>query len=97
VLASPGYPDDPMTGLDIIGLERVSDAIVFHAGTQRADARLTTAGGRVLNVVGVADTLEQARADAYRAVDGIEFTGMRFRTDIADIQDKEAVSEDEEE
>ncbi len=97
VLASPGYPDDPMTGLDIIGLERVSDAIVFHAGTQRTGARLTTAGGRVLNVVGVADTLEQARADAYRAVDAIEFTGMRFRTDIADVQDKEAVSEDEEE
>ena len=92
VLASPGYPDDPVTGHDIVGLDRVSDAIVFHAGTRGTETGLTTAGGRVLNVVGVADTLEEARADAYAAVDVIEFTGMRFRTDIADT---EAVSQQE--
>ncbi|MCL1597933.1 MAG: phosphoribosylamine--glycine ligase, partial [Actinomycetia bacterium] len=82
----------PVTGHDIVGLDRVSDAIVFHAGTRGTETGLTTAGGRVLNVVGVADTLEEARADAYAAVDVIEFTGMRFRTDIADT---EAVSQQE--
>lgn len=84
VLASPGYPQDPDVGFDIVGLDRVTDAIVFHAGTRRTDSGYATAGGRVLNVVGVADTLEQARANAYAAVDVIDFSGMRFRTDIAD-------------
>lgn len=84
VLASPGYPQDPDVGFDIAGLDRVTDAIVFHAGTKQTGSGFITAGGRVLNVVGVADTLEQARADAYAAVDVIDFSGMRFRTDIAD-------------
>ncbi len=92
VLASPGYPEDPVSGYDIVGLDRVANAIVFHAGTKRVDDQMTTTGGRVLNVVGVADTLEQARTDAYAAVDVIEFTGMRFRSDIADV---ETVPEDE--
>lgn len=92
VLASPGYPEGPVSGYDIVGLDRVANAIVFHAGTKRVDGRMTTTGGRVLNVVGVADTLEQARTDAYAAVDVIEFTGMRFRSDIADV---ETVPEDE--
>lgn len=92
VLASPGYPDDPAIGYEIGGLDRVDNAIVFHAGTKRAEGGLTTAGGRVLNVVGVADNLEEARAVAYAAVDVIEFTGMSFRTDIAD---REAMSQDE--
>jgi phosphoribosylamine--glycine ligase len=83
VLASPGYPEDPETGLVIIGLEHVTEALVFHAGTEIRDGRLVSTGGRVLNVVGLGDTTAEARADAYAAGNLIQFRGKHFRTDIA--------------
>lgn len=83
VLASPGYPDAPETGLAIIGLDHVTEALVFHAGTAIVDDRLVTAGGRVINVVGLSDTISEARADAYSAADLIQFRGKHNRTDIA--------------
>ena len=55
---------------------------LFHAGTARTAAGLVTAGGRVLLVVGTADTFEVARAQAYAAVDAIELPGARVRRDI---------------
>ncbi|MGI9666148.1 MAG: phosphoribosylamine--glycine ligase [Acidimicrobiia bacterium] len=83
VLASPGYPDAPQTGLAIIGLEHVTEALVFHAGTAIADDKLVTSGGRVLNVVGVSNTIGEARADAYAAANLIQFRGKHNRNDIA--------------
>ncbi len=86
VLASGGYPNEYRTGLPIEGLEQaqaVSDVILFHAGTQAEGGRILTAGGRVLNVVGLGDTLEEARQRAYQAVQQIRFEGMHYRTDIA--------------
>ncbi|MFQ3610457.1 MAG: phosphoribosylamine--glycine ligase [Fimbriimonadales bacterium] len=86
VLASGGYPNEYRTGLPIEGLERVQamdEVIVFHAGTQSEGGRIFTAGGRVLNVVGLGDTVEQARQRAYEAVHSIQFEGMHYRTDIA--------------
>ncbi len=83
VLASPGYPDDPEMGLAIIGVDHVNEALVFHAGTKQTTAGLLTAGGRVLNVVGVGDTLREARLEAYAAANLIQFRGKHVRTDIA--------------
>lgn len=87
VLASGGYPDKYTTGVPIEGIEesaKIPGVHVFHAGTRRApDAKIVTAGGRVLNVVGTGPTLEQARARAYEACDRIHFVGKTFRTDIA--------------
>lgn len=83
VLASQGYPDDVKVGFPISGLDRVADAIVFHAGTATDSSGLVTSGGRVLNVVGVADTIETARSKAYEAAQQIEFSGKQFRDDIA--------------
>ncbi|MDH3307833.1 MAG: phosphoribosylamine--glycine ligase, partial [Acidimicrobiia bacterium] len=58
---------------------------VFHAGTAYDEnARVVTAGGRILNVVGIADDVAAARALAYVAVDQIRFQGKQFRTDIAE-------------
>ena len=59
VLASPGYPESPETGLAIIGVDKVSEAIVFHAGTTRTASGLITSGGRVINVVGISDTFAE--------------------------------------
>ena len=56
---------------------------VFHAGTSHnADGELVTAGGRVLNVVALGKTFEEARERAYAACDLISFEGKQFRTDI---------------
>ncbi|NPA79762.1 MAG: phosphoribosylamine--glycine ligase [Thermotogae bacterium] len=84
VLASKGYPERPITGFPIEGLEeaeRVADAI-FLAGVREENGRLITAGGRVLSVVGVADSLQKAREKAYEAVSRIHFEGMHYRKDI---------------
>ncbi|MGI9528275.1 MAG: phosphoribosylamine--glycine ligase [Acidimicrobiia bacterium] len=83
VLAAPGYPEAPEKGLAIIGLDHVSEALVFHAGTTMKDGRLISTGGRVLNVVGVGDTTAEARADAYAAANMIQFRGKHARSDIA--------------
>ncbi|NNF63580.1 MAG: phosphoribosylamine--glycine ligase [Acidimicrobiia bacterium] len=85
VLAAPGYPDNPQKGSAISGIDSIdpSSALVFHAGTAHADGDLVTAGGRVLNVVGIGATHAEARSAAYGAVDQIHFDGMQYRTDIA--------------
>lgn len=83
VLASGGYPAAYRTGLPIAGLADVpADVVVFHAGTSVHGDRLVTAGGRVLNVVGVGATLAEARDRAYGGAARISFEGMCYRTDI---------------
>ncbi len=86
VLASEGYPGSYEKGKVILGIEEAEDlegVTVFHAGTARnADGELITAGGRVLNVVALGDTFEEARERAYEACDLINFEGKQFRTDI---------------
>ncbi|MCK6455086.1 MAG: phosphoribosylamine--glycine ligase [Phycisphaerae bacterium] len=85
VLAAPGYPDASTGGARIEGLDAASavpDVHVFHAGTRRDGDSIVAARGRVLNVVALGETLEQARSRAYEAVGRISFSGMQFRTDI---------------
>ena len=85
VLASPGYPENPRTGISLRGLERAEEggALVFHAGTARRGETLVSAGGRVLGVTGVAPTIDEARERAYDAIAQIDFAGAHFRRDIA--------------
>jgi phosphoribosylamine--glycine ligase len=86
VLAAPGYPESPRRGLPITGLDALGerdDVLVFHAGTDTTDAGIVSAGGRVVNVVGLGDTVAGAREAAYEAVGEVSFEGMQFRTDIA--------------
>ncbi len=85
VLASQGYPGTSHTGFPISGLEEAGKqegVFIFHAGTSCQRGNYVTAGGRVLNVVGVGQTLAQARERAYRAVSLISFEGMWYRKDI---------------
>jgi phosphoribosylamine---glycine ligase len=86
VLASEGYPESSSEGDEISGLAEVyalSDVRVYHAATRFEDGAFYTAGGRVLNVVGTGDSIMEARARAYAAVELIHFPGMQYRTDIA--------------
>ncbi|GAA3229625.1 phosphoribosylamine--glycine ligase [Dactylosporangium siamense] len=82
VMASAGYPESARKGDVITGADGVPG--VIHAGTaRRADGALVTGGGRVLTCTATGDTLAEARAAAYRIVDGVTFDGEQHRTDIA--------------
>lgn len=90
VLASAGYPDAYEKGHVITGIEearRDPNVCIFHAGTARRGNETVTAGGRVLGVTAIADTLDEARKRAYSACKIIDFKGKYYRTDIgAEIQ-----------
>jgi phosphoribosylamine--glycine ligase len=86
VLASEGYPDSPVTGGVVSGLQVASDgaAVVVHAGTAvDANGNLISAGGRVLAVVGTGADLHSAREVAYRSIAQISLAGSHHRRDIA--------------
>ena len=85
VLASPGYPEDPVTGQVITGLDRIpEDVAVTHAGTATTpDGAIVTAGGRVLGVTALGGDAAAARSAAYAAADMIDFEGKQLRGDIA--------------
>ena len=85
VMASGGYPGAYATGKRIEGLEEAcgEGVVVFQAGTRMEAGRTLTAGGRVLDVTGIAGDAETARRAAYEAVSKIRFEGAHYRTDIA--------------
>jgi phosphoribosylamine--glycine ligase len=85
VLAGDGYPERSDRGTPIEGIEDAEEtgALVLHAGTALHRGKLVTNGGRILNVVGVGATVDEARTSAYDAAGRIDFAGMQFRSDIA--------------
>jgi phosphoribosylamine---glycine ligase len=85
VVAGEGYPERSDQGTPIEGVEdaEATGALVLHAGTALHEGRLVTNGGRILNVVGVGATVDEARTAAYDAASRIDFAGMQFRSDIA--------------
>ena len=84
VLASGGYPGKYESGKLISGLEdaEAAGATVYHAGTKKTDAGYVTAGGRVLGVTALGDTLADAVHSAYAAAEKIHFEGAHMRRDI---------------
>ena len=83
VLAAAGYPGEPRKGDTVSGLDRDSDECkVFHAATKRSGDTVITAGGRVLCVTALGETIRQAQRTAYAAVEAIHFDGMQYRKDI---------------
>jgi len=87
VMASEGYPGPYEKGRPIRGLEEagaVPDVKVFHAGTKLVDGQVVTAGGRVLGVTALGNTIANAKLQAYTAVKHIRWPGAWCRKDIAD-------------
>ena len=83
VLAAAGYPSAPRAGDAIEGLPAdAGDAMVFHAGTREQDGRLVSAGGRVLCVTALGDSVALAQRRAYEVLAGIRCDGMQYRHDI---------------
>ncbi len=90
VVASEGYPDNPQTGVPILGLDSIKDPSVTidHAGTSEDEhGEIVTSGGRVLAVSATAETREKAAEKAYSAIGkgGVHFEGMQYRKDIGTI------------
>jgi phosphoribosylamine--glycine ligase len=85
VLASRGYPESSSKGDVISGLRAIDslDTEVLHAGTALRGDQFVTAGGRVLNLTGLGETVDEARRRAYAAAEKVEFDGKQMRTDIA--------------
>ncbi|MEN3013888.1 MAG: phosphoribosylamine--glycine ligase [Endomicrobiia bacterium] len=85
VLASKGYPAEYETSKEISGLEeaeKLPNVIIFHAGTKKVDNKFITSGGRVLNVVGIGNSLKEAIDLSYKATEKIYFENKYYRTDI---------------
>jgi phosphoribosylamine--glycine ligase len=85
VLAAKGYPVAPIKGGVIEGVaeaEKIPGVSVAHAGTKLEGDKLVANGGRVLNVIGLADSVAEAQALAYRGVDAIDFPDGFCRRDI---------------
>lgn len=91
VLASAGYPVKYEKGFVIRGLENFEDKdgyYVFHAGSKRTDEGIVTNGGRVLGVTATGKDLKEARANAYEAVNWIDFDNKYYRHDIGKAIDE---------
>ena len=85
VCASGGYPVKYESGFEITGIadaEALGDITVFHAGTKAVDGKIVTAGGRVLGVTAVAESLDAAIKKAYEGVEKVHFDKMHYRKDI---------------
>ena len=85
VLASRGYPGTYATGYPIEGLGTIErEVLVFHAGAAADPSGYVTAGGRVLTLVALGESMAEAKDRAYRNVDRVRFQGMTFRRDLAE-------------
>jgi phosphoribosylamine--glycine ligase len=83
VLASRGYPGKSDVGFEVTGLDRLlPETLVFHGGTRQDGQRLLTSGGRVLSVVTLGTTLDEAIGATYRECAKVSFEGMQLRRDI---------------
>ncbi|HBE78573.1 MAG TPA: phosphoribosylamine--glycine ligase, partial [Firmicutes bacterium] len=83
VAASGGYPGEYRDGKVITGLEKIADSLVFHAGTGlNKQGQLVTAGGRVINLVHLAATVDEAIKGVYHDMEKIYFEGICYRNDI---------------
>jgi len=83
ILASGGYPDKYKKGLEITGLNTINnDVLVFHSGTAKYENKIVTNGGRVLGIVGIGQSTQEAREKVYGNIDKIKFEESFYRRDI---------------
>ena len=83
IMASKGYPETSSKNDVINGdLSTTDNSMIFHSGTKIDGDHFVTNGGRVLGVVGLGESLQEALDVSYARVNGITFDGMQFRKDI---------------
>jgi phosphoribosylamine--glycine ligase len=82
MIVSGGYPEDFEKGKVITGLEKVTDSIVFHAGTKLDNGNVVSNGGRVMAITSYGDNFQEALDKSYKNVNQLHFDKMNFRKDI---------------
>lgn len=82
MVVSGGYPEDFEKGKVILGIENVTDSIVFHAGTKTENGAVVTNGGRVLAVTSYGETFQEAIKKSYQNIQKLHFDTMYYRKDI---------------
>jgi len=94
VLAAKGYPNKYPKGMEIVGLEKLKNNILFHAGTEINEDKVCSSGGRVLNIVCIEDNLKLAIAKVYNLASKIKFDKMYYRKDIGSKAFKYLIEEE---
>lgn len=82
MLVSGGYPEAYENGKEMTGIEKVTESIVFHAGTTIQENKTLTNGGRVMAITSFGDTIDEALKKSYASIENIHFENMNFRKDI---------------
>lgn len=82
MLVSGGYPQTYAKGYEIIGLDKIEDSVVFHAGTKMQNGKVVTNGGRVIAVSSYGKDKSEALQNSFTQAQKIEFTDKYFRRDI---------------
>lgn len=79
---SGGYPEAYQKGMEINGFEKISDALIFHAGTQLKNGKVVTNGGRVVAVTAFGQDFKDALKKSYANIEKLQFEGMYYRKDL---------------
>ena len=82
MLVSGGYPEAYEKGKLILGIEKIQDSIVFHAGTTIKNNKIVTNGGRVLAITSMDLDYKKALKKSYRNIEKLNFDAMNYRKDI---------------
>lgn len=82
ILVSGGYPEKYEKGKKISGTENIENSQIFHMGTRKENSKLITAGGRVIAVSSMGDSMKKALRISYKNAEKIKFEGKYYRTDI---------------
>ncbi|KVV13456.1 phosphoribosylamine--glycine ligase [Flavobacterium sp. TAB 87] len=82
MVVSGGYPEEYEKGKEISGIEKITDSIVFHAGTSLESGKVVTNGGRVLAITSYGEDFKEAIKKSYQNIDKLHFDQMYFRRDI---------------
>lgn len=82
MLVSGGYPESYEKGMEISGLENISDSLAFHAGATLKNDKVVTSGGRVMAITSYGNTYEEAIKKSYQNINQLHFDKMYYRKDI---------------
>ncbi|PJB11627.1 MAG: phosphoribosylamine--glycine ligase [Flavobacteriales bacterium CG_4_9_14_3_um_filter_40_17] len=89
VMVSGGYPEAYKKGEIILGLDKVHQSLVFHAGTKEVNGEVLTDGGRVLAVTSFGDDYKESLEKSYNSIENISFKNLYYRKDLGlDLQER---------
>ncbi len=82
MLVSGGYPEAYDKGIEITGVENITDSLVFHAGAKMDNNKLVTSGGRVMAITSYGEDYNEALKKSYQNIEKLHFDKMYYRKDL---------------